>query len=76
MMLQSDGAGLTKIGMDGSLSAWTSDSNTGNDLGFNTVAGQNGHLGSIGEILIYDTVLTGTDLTDAVTYLNDKWAAY
>jgi hypothetical protein len=33
----------------------------------------NPYNGAIGEILVYDSVLTGTNLTDVETYLMDKW---
>ena len=32
--------------------------------------------GRLGEIAIYNTALTGTDLTDAVTYFTAKWLVY
>jgi hypothetical protein len=32
--------------------------------------------GWIGEVLFYDSVISGTDLTDVETYLNTKWAVY
>lgn len=37
------------------------------------VVGQGGFIGRIGEILVYNVALSGTDLTDTYQYMMDKW---